>query len=188
MKSYFAIVFIWSIAMTSSAASVTIDFESFSAPESISAGTDLGGVSFNENLSVRRITTGDFPPFITNYAVRLEPFGGSVSGTFTAETVDFISVLAGDTGGDTDTVQLDAFDINGNLVSSDNFTATAGQILSVSGAGITSFALVNVEGGFVFDNFTFNTEKIAPIPIPAAAWLLTSGLLGLVGVARRKKS
>ena len=28
----------------------------------------------------------------------------------------------------------------------------------------------------------------APVPIPAAVWLFGSGLLGLVGVARRKKS
>ncbi len=30
--------------------------------------------------------------------------------------------------------------------------------------------------------------NIAPVPIPAAAWLFGSGLIGLVGIARRKKS
>jgi len=29
---------------------------------------------------------------------------------------------------------------------------------------------------------------VSPVPVPAAVWLLSSGLLGLVGVARRKKS
>jgi hypothetical protein len=36
---------------------------------------------------------------------------------------------------------------------------------------------------------TFNgtaTVNMGTIPVPAAAWLLGSGLLGLVGVARRK--
>ena len=36
-----------------------------------------------------------------------------------------------------------------------------------------------------FDDFTFETETSA-VPIPAAAWLLGSGLLGLIGMARRK--
>lgn len=35
------------------------------------------------------------------------------------------------------------------------------------------------------DNFSVT---IAPVPIPAAAWLFGSGLLGLVGIARRKKA
>ena len=37
----------------------------------------------------------------------------------------------------------------------------------------------------------YNTSVIpalAPVPVPAAAWLFGSGLIGLVGVARRKKS
>ena len=35
--------------------------------------------------------------------------------------------------------------------------------------------------------FSINTDYSAPIPIPAAAWLFGSGLLGLVGVARRRR-
>ena len=34
---------------------------------------------------------------------------------------------------------------------------------------------------------TWNVN-LAPVPIPAAAWLFGSGLIGLVGIARRKKS
>ncbi len=33
---------------------------------------------------------------------------------------------------------------------------------------------------------TGDCDKVAPVPIPAAAWLLGSGLLGLVGIRRRK--
>jgi hypothetical protein len=31
-------------------------------------------------------------------------------------------------------------------------------------------------------------ESVGPVPIPAAVWLFGSGLLGLIGVARRKKT
>lgn len=37
-----------------------------------------------------------------------------------------------------------------------------------------------------FDNITMTTE-VSAIPVPAAVWLFGSGLLGLVGVARKKK-
>ena len=39
------------------------------------------------------------------------------------------------------------------------------------------------------DTVTFNTRfDVTPVPVPAAVWLFGSGLLGLVGVARRKKA
>ena len=33
---------------------------------------------------------------------------------------------------------------------------------------------------------TGDCDKVAPVPIPAAVWLLGSGLLGIVGIRRRK--
>jgi hypothetical protein len=52
----------------------------------------------------------------------------------------------------------------------------------------TSIAFANVDkleftsnGYYVLDNFT----TAAPVPIPAAVWLLGSGLIGLVGLRRR---
>jgi hypothetical protein len=53
-----------------------------------------------------------------------------------------------------------------------------------NGGGVT---MVNGFKGFTpVVNMTTNTA--APVPVPAAAWLFGSGLLGLVGVARRKKA
>ena len=44
----------------------------------------------------------------------------------------------------------------------------------------------NYEGsGRLYDNVNFD---VAPIPVPAAVWLFGSGLIGLVGVARRRKA
>ena len=38
-----------------------------------------------------------------------------------------------------------------------------------------------------FDNITMTTD-VSAVPVPAAVWLFGSGLVGLVGVARRKKA
>jgi len=38
-----------------------------------------------------------------------------------------------------------------------------------------------------FDNITITTD-VSAVPVPAAVWLFGSGLLGLIGVARRKKA
>lgn|GEM_PF-2313985 len=40
---------------------------------------------------------------------------------------------------------------------------------------------------FVFDDIRFD-EPITPVPLPGAAWLLASGVLGLAGAARRRKT
>ena len=48
-----------------------------------------------------------------------------------------------------------------------------------------SAAFATLESGTADFSFDF---KVAAVPIPAAAWLFGSGLLGLVGIARRKKT
>lgn len=44
-----------------------------------------------------------------------------------------------------------------------------------------------IDGAFPGFNANFDFE-VAAVPVPAAVWLFGSGLLGLVGVARRRKS
>jgi hypothetical protein len=70
--------------------------------------------------------------------------------------------------------------------------ALVGQILQFGATNTAS----NYEGSGVFyDNICFNTSgdcdiggPPSAVPVPAAVWLFGSGLLGLVGVARRRKS
>jgi len=62
---------------------------------------------------------------------------------------------------------------------------------------------LNVPGGYDTSNFDFNSYNLYPhgiasvtisavpvnaVPVPAAVWLMGSGLLGLVGVARRRQT
>jgi len=49
---------------------------------------------------------------------------------------------------------------------------------------VDSFLIPDESGGFTTEAFV----SVAPVPVPAAMWLFGSGLLGLVGIARRKKA
>lgn len=71
-----------------------------------------------------------------------------------------------------------------------NFSFTVGpdssggitlQLLSACGAGAGCVA------DYFIDNVSIKAD-VSAVPVPAAVWLMGSGLLGLVGVARRRKS
>jgi hypothetical protein len=47
---------------------------------------------------------------------------------------------------------------------------------------------VFMQEGDVVDMFAEGGAEVSAIPIPAAAWLFGSGLIGLVGISRRKKA
>ena len=56
--------------------------------------------------------------------------------------------------------------------------------------------LFNMDDGYQYDLFNTNIRyawavqsgDVSAVPVPAAVWLFSSGLLGLIGVARRKKA
>ncbi len=117
--------------------------------------------------------------------------------------------------GYTDTAITVYTDINGNTSNGDTAEA-AGVALTVSGGVVTGKLAVFGSGEtsglkvfaiYDFDNETFlaflsnaaggssqvgdgtfTNPGAAVVPVPAAVWLFGSGLLGLVGVARRKAS
>ena len=97
-----------------------------------------------------------------------------------------------------------------------NFTVGAGQVGAVvdfawggttgidvlmiwnvgTSGGLTTYTMTDPDGDGImgtgmidgpFQGFNANFN-MAAVPVPAAVWLLGSGLLGLVGVARRKKA
>ena len=67
-----------------------------------------------------------------------------------------------------------------SLVETSFFTTAGTHTLSFSG-----LTTVGDHTGF-FDAISINS--VAPVPVPAAVWLFGSGLLGLIGVARRKQA
>jgi hypothetical protein len=71
-----------------------------------------------------------------------------------------------------------------------NSASTVWSGVSIDADGDTFSGAKMVDGPFAGQSANFSVNGIvaqpATIPVPAAAWLLGSGLLGLVGVARRK--
>lgn len=80
----------------------------------------------------------------------------------------------------------------GNNANQQTLTGTTvWDAVSVDGNG-DGIPGISMPAGGPFQNFNanFNLQGITPsaVPVPAAVWLLGSGLVGLVGVARRKKA
>jgi hypothetical protein len=56
--------------------------------------------------------------------------------------------------------------------------------MNIHGGGTVS---LNTSGGLA-SGWAFADGNVGRVPLPAAAWLFGSGLLGLICVARRKES
>jgi hypothetical protein len=66
--------------------------------------------------------------------------------------------------------------------STDGFTLTGGRY----GNSPTNFASVSLDADGNF-SYTLAPSAVAEVPLPAAAWLMGAGLVGLGGVVRRRK-
>ena len=120
--------------------------------------------------------------------------GEFMSAAFSS-TVSSVSVDLGDARDDADRLFLSVFDSSDNLLGSvtkdinDTFTGMETLSLSFSNIAYANFGSTGElgRGGIFADNFTFDSP-VSQVPIPAAAFLFGTGLLGLIGVARRKKA
>ena len=187
------------MACAGQAGAATIDFDQL-ATGRYDAGTNFSGVVFDEAIQIRTFAAGAGGPGMSGNIARMcdGPFcsqfgsGQSIGGSFDGFTVSSLSLVAGDSGGDIDTLNLQVFDAAGGLLGQTGVISSASSVpLSLSFAGIASFFLEieDVPAGFngssAFDNISFDVE-ISPVPLPASLPMLAFALGG-IGLMRRKR-
>jgi len=110
----------------------------------------------------------------TNVTVGTGQVGGHILFDWnTAANIDVVNVWDVSTAGGVTT-----------YTSTDVCSGNAGAGGACTGDGVRGLAMIDG----AFPGFNANFDFTTAVPVPAAVWLFGSGLLGLVGVARRKKA
>jgi len=119
-------------------------------------------------------------------------FGGNTGNHFTAGTLAIVDDGAVDGIASLDgtnwRVEWNGGDINMGSGGSGTMAVVCGNECAVGDTYVLDYSAVVPTGGFKNFFYTLHLEgTVSAVPVPAAVWLFGSGLLGLVGVARRKR-
>lgn len=131
--------------------------------------------------------------------------GGGILQSYSGVTVSFLNVLNGTLGSVSifNATDPGSFGSTINIVDTaqHDYSALVSDYVALAGLSASDpIAKINVSfiassegycnvGGCASSSSTvwFDNVTVSAIPVPAAAWLFCSGLLGLIGIARRKK-
>ncbi len=142
---------------------------------------DTGAGSLAVTFAQVAVTTGDFVGLVPNLsgATFADPISWDASGAITAPA-------AGSQLWAVSTAPLASFILGSGTASQTD----AGLLEIVATGTLTLLGYDDTPGSFVFNEtgLTFSAQTVAEVPLPAAAWLFGSALLGLGGLVRRSKA
>lgn len=177
--------------------STTYNFDSMAATDIIASGDILAGATFSYDLGGVQIMVDDIydttSPF--NYLGTDDGSGAFFSGD--SFTITFDQTMRA----------IGMYVVSADLILADDFTIATSSGLSVGNSAIADVALLDGDAYFIgliadvglgfnsitlssFDaNYLFNVDDItvSAVPVPAAFWLMGSGLLCLIGIGNRTK-
>ena len=78
-----------------------------------------------------------------------------------------------------------AFSLTGVPITGNDIDGYSGQLISAGNIGTAWGFFVNTQYS---ERYNIDIVTTSAVPVPAAVWLFGSGLIGLVGVARRRKT
>lgn len=189
---------VWSVMLTmlmsvaTTASAATVIYMDKTAWENALSGPflteDFADSTLNSGVSFVSTESGHINPSQENYQDVL----ASTSQNEPATTWNFTSGITGyggnwTLGGPGGSGNSLGIYIGGSLVGSIS-NSYGGEFFGV--ISDSSFTSITLKGGSGSNqqNYRLDDMVYSPVPVPAAVWLFGSGLIGLVGVARRKKA
>jgi len=209
VKNFFIlIVFVFSVGFSATASAIFIDFDTrqdgtpYSGLGGSFPANEYNGVVITDtdpgpgNTFVNLINPVNVGTSIDGYYVNVGAFASTPQTQLTLDFTTVVTDVSFDFANPAGDLTVSAFDVSGaslgvfNFLGTDLFVNQAGfnqKAGHVDISGIGEIASLLIEPGLdqalIFDNLNFS-----PVPIPAAVWLFGSGLIGLIGIARRKKA